>query len=74
MKAANTPALADAMWALNAGSLLHRIPWQKGRTYYSICQRYAEYVMQYYTEKLLCLMDVRMGYQQRTLKNLRAND
>ena len=49
MKAANKPALADAMWALmpqdvqgpsendkyvvDGGSLLHRIPWQKGSTY-----------------------------------------
>ena len=65
MKAANKPALADAIWALmpediqgpldsdivyvvDGGSLLHRIPWQKGSTYDSICIKYADYVMQHY--------------------------
>ena len=50
MKAANKPALVDAIWALikqdtpgpseddcvyviDGGSLLHRIPWEKGHTY-----------------------------------------
>ena len=65
MKAANKPALADAIWALmpqyvqgpsendhvyvvDGGSLLHQIPWQKGSTYDSICQKYTDYVMQHY--------------------------
>ena len=64
MKAANKPALADAIWALmpqfvqgpsendvyvvDGGSLLHRIPWQKGSTYNIICQKYTDYVIQHY--------------------------
>ena len=59
MNAASKPALADAMWVLmpqyvqendnvyvvDGGSLLHRIPWQKGSTYNSICQKYTDYMM-----------------------------
>ena len=32
---------------VDGGSLLHRIPWQKGSTYNSICQKYTDYVMQH---------------------------
>ena len=51
----NKPALADAVWALiprdvvgstgqcqyvlDGGSLVHRIPWQRGTTYNDICMQ-----------------------------------
>ena len=55
MMPANTPALADAIWAsiyrdvvgptgqsqyiLYDGSLVYRIPWQRGTTYNDICHQ-----------------------------------
>ena len=33
---------------LDAGALLHRIPWPKGKTYDEICDTYVEYVLQKY--------------------------
>ena len=74
MKAANKPALVDAIWALmppvvqglseddnvyvvDGGSLLYRIPCQKGSTCNTIFQKYTNYVMQHYGQAiLLCLM------------------
>ena len=76
MRAANKPALADAIWALmpedvvgpgsgqyqfvlDGGSLLHRIPWQRGTTYNDICRQYTSYV----TRKYGCAIVVFDGYQ-----------
>ena len=66
MMHANKPALADAIWALmpkyvvgptgqsqyvlDGGSLVHRIPWQRGTTYNDIliCILYTNYVTRRY--------------------------
>ena len=56
MRLSNKPALADAIWVLipkdvveptgqshyvlDGGSLVHRIPWQRGTTYTYICRQY----------------------------------
>ena len=64
LRPANKPALADAIWALvpaevvgptgksqyilDGGSLLHRIPWQRGTTYNDICQQYTNSVTRHY--------------------------
>ena len=69
MRAANKPALADAIWDLlprdilepgdnvnyvvDGGSLLHRIPWEKGTTYDSICQNYSDYVRKHYGKPVI---------------------
>ena len=42
------PSKNDHVYVVDGGSLLHRIPWQKGSTYDSIYQKYTDYVMQHY--------------------------
>ena len=39
------PSENDNMYVVDGGLLLHRIPWQKGSTYNSICQKYTDYSM-----------------------------
>ena len=36
------------VYVVDGGSLLHRIPWQKGSTYNIICPKYTDYVIQHY--------------------------
>ena len=70
------PALADAIWAfmpkevvgptrqsqyaLDGGSLVHRIPWQRGTTYNDICRLYTNYVTRRYGHAII----VFDGYQE----------
>ena len=76
MMPANKPALADAIWALiprdvvrptgqnqyalDGGSLVHRIPWQRGTTYNDICRQYTKYVTRKYGHAII----VFDGYQE----------
>ena len=76
MRPANKPALADAIWAvmpkdvvgptgqsqyvLDGGSLVHRIPWQRGTTYNDICRLYTNYVTRRYRHAII----VFDGYQE----------
>ena len=69
MRSANKPALADAIWALvpkyvvgptgqsqyvlDGGSLVHRIPWQRGTTYNDICRRYTNYITRRYGHAII---------------------
>ena len=77
LRPANKPALADAIWALmpaevvgptgksqyilDGGSLLHRIPWQRGTTYKDICQQYTNYVTRPYYGHAIIVFD---GYSE----------
>ena len=63
------PALADDIWslmpkyvvgptgqsqyALDGGSLVHRIPWQRGTTYNDICRLYTNYVTRRYGHAII---------------------
>ena len=76
MRPANKPALADAIWVLmpkdvveptgqsqyvlDGGSLVHRIPWQRGTTYNDICRQYTNYVTRRYGHVII----VFDGYQE----------
>ena len=76
MMPANTPALADAIWALihrdvvgptgqsqyilYGGSLVHRIPWKRGTTYNDICRQCTKYVTRKYGHAII----VFDGYQE----------
>ena len=76
MRPANKPALADAIWAsmpktllgqtgerqyvLDGGSLVHRIPRQRGTTYNDICRMYTNYVTRRYGPAII----VFDGYQE----------
>jgi len=40
----------DHAYVIDGGSLLHRIPWQKGSTYNKIYQKYTDYVMEHYRQ------------------------
>lgn len=69
LRPANKPALADAIWGLqpsegigptgqrqyilDGGSLLHRIPWQRGTTYNDICKQYTNYVTKHYGHAII---------------------
>ena len=77
MRPANTPALADAIWALmpkyvvwptgqsqyvlDGGSLVHRIPWQRGTTYNDICRLYTNYITRRYGHAIIIVFE---GYQE----------
>ncbi len=37
----------------DGGALLHRIPWQRGSTYDTICQKYTDYVMHHYVNPVV---------------------
>ena len=70
------PALADDIWAFmpkdvvgptrqsqyasDGGSLVHRIPWQRGTTYNDICRLYIDYVTRRYGHAII----VFDGYQE----------
>ena len=76
MMPANKPALADAIWVLkpkdvveptglsqyvlDGGSLVNRIPWQRGTTYNGICRQYTNYVNRRYGHAII----VFDGYQE----------
>ena len=76
MRPANIPALADAIWVLmpkyvveptgqsqyvlDEGSLVHRIPWQRGTIYNDICRQYTNYVTRKYGHDII----VFDGYQE----------
>ena len=76
MRLSNKPALADAIWVLipkdvveptgqshyvlDGGSLVHRIPWQRGTTYNYICRQYTNYVTRRYGHAII----VFNGYQE----------
>ena len=78
---ANKPALADAIWVLmpkyvveptgqsqyvlDGGSLVHRIPWQRGTTYNDICRQYTNYVTIRYGYAII-MFD---GYQEELSTN-----
>ena len=63
------PALADAIWALmpkdvvwptgqsqyavDGGSLVQRIPWQRGTTYNDICRLYTNYITRIYGHAII---------------------
>lgn len=38
----------EALYILDGGALLHRVPWQRGLTYDEICQQYVRYVGNHY--------------------------
>ena len=38
----------DVQYILDGGALLHRIAWNRGSTYYDICQAYVKYVTSHY--------------------------
>ena len=72
------PALADAIWALmpkdvvgptgqsqyvlDVGSLVHRIPWQRGITYNDICRLSTNYATRRLNMPLLCSTGTRKNY------------
>ena len=78
MMPANTPAIADAIWALihrdvvgptgqsqcilYDGSLVHRIPWQRGTTYNDICRQCTKYVTRNMDMPLLSSTGTRKDY------------
>ena len=41
------PSEDDCVYVIDGGAL-HRIPWQKGSTYDSICKKYTDYVIHHY--------------------------
>ena len=69
MRPADKRALADAIWVLmpkdvveptgqnqyvlDGGSLMHRIPWQRGTTYNDICRQYTNYVTRRYGHAII---------------------
>ena len=69
MRPANKPALADAIWVLmpkdvveptgqsqyvlDGGSLVHRIPWQRGTTYNDTRRQYTNYVTRRYGHTII---------------------
>ena len=44
--AVNIPS--DVRYVIDGGALLQRIPWTKGETFESVCQRYVHYVCSKY--------------------------
>ena len=76
MRPANIPTLADAIWVLmpkyvvelsgqshyvlDGGSLVHRIPWQRGTIYDDVCRQYTNYVTRKYGHDII----VFDGYQE----------
>ena len=50
----------ESQFVLDGGSLLHRIPWQRGTTYNDICRQYTNYV----TRKYGCAIIVFDGYEE----------
>ena len=77
MRPANKPALADAIWvllpkdvveptgqsqyALDGGSLVNRIPWQRGTTYNDICRQYTNYVTRRYEHAIIVFDGYQLG-------------
>ena len=80
------PVLADATWALMAkyvigptgqsqyaldgGSLVHRIPWQRGTTYNGNCRLYTNYVTRRYGHAII----VFDGYQEELFTKYGAHE
>ena len=77
MMPANKPALADAIWALiprdvvgptgqsqyilYGGSLVHRVPWQRGTTYNDICRQCTKYVTRKYGHAIIVFDEYQEG-------------
>jgi hypothetical protein len=52
---------SDVQYVIDSGSLLQKIPWQKGSSFGAICTIYSEFLQQRYTNPVVvfdgCLND-----------------
>ncbi|XP_045211013.2 uncharacterized protein LOC123562441 [Mercenaria mercenaria] len=51
--ATNIPNSGDCAYVIDGGSLLQRIPWQKGMSFGSICEEYTNYLKQRYRKPVV---------------------
>ena len=78
LREANKPQIANSIWSLmgpdvasfpedplyilDGGSLLHKVMWVKGKTYYEVCNNYVDYVIKHYGEGTTVVFD---GYDDK---------
>lgn len=52
----------DMLYVLDGGALLHRLPWEVGKTYGEIVENYIGYVQRHYEQSVVIVFD---GYSNR---------
>jgi hypothetical protein len=64
-QAANLPT-SDVVHVIDGGSLIHRVPWTKGQTFFEICSKYVDHVK----KKFLNPTVVLDGYKNHSIKDI----
>ena len=52
----------DVLYVLDGGALLHRLPWEIGKTYGEIVERYIRYIKKHYGQSVVIVFD---GYSNK---------